>query len=357
MASEGIAIARGDWHPADSSRSVPARLVERGGLVVAIAGEGEGDLASSALAGLDISSRVGSIPRRIAFADGSLFETTDNDAIDAFLRRSGRKTVGLIHGLERFHPRLLLFVAAVFVLSGLVYRFALPVLVEVAVAVTPPVVPRLMSVSTLETLDRTVLGDSTLDEAKKRSISDGFARLAAQSARGASGYTLNFRAGGPIGPNAFALPDGTLIMTDELVALAGNDTEMLIGVLAHEIGHVELEHSLRQVYRAAGMAGLIMLIAGDVGDSVEDLLVQGGGLLALSYSRSAEAAADRHSVELMQKAGYDPTAIARFFDIIEKKLGDTSGTTILSTHPGTPERKKAIVDYAAELRDKPAEGP
>jgi predicted Zn-dependent protease len=97
------------------------------------------------------------------------------------------------------------------------------------------------------------------------------------------------------------------------------------------------------------MAGLIMLIAGDVGDSVEDLLVQGGGLLALSYSRAAEAAADRHSVELMKKAGYDPAAIARFFDILEKKLGDTSGTNILSTHPGTPERKKAILDFKASL--------
>ena len=44
-------------------------------------------------------------------------------------------------------------------------------------------------------------------------------------------------------------------------------TEMIVGVLAHEIGHVELEHSLRQIYRVAGMAGLIMLIAGDVGEA------------------------------------------------------------------------------------------
>ena len=345
-------ITRGDWHPAGSSRSVPARLVERNGTIAALGGEGDDVLASSSFTALDISSRVGSIPRRVGFADASQFETGDNDAIDALLRRNGRKRAGLVHGLERFHPRLLLFVVAVFLLSGLVYRYALPVLVEVAVAVTPPVVPRLMSVSTLETLDRTVLDDTTLDAAKQQAISQGFARIAEKSSAGPQAYTLNFRKGGAIGPNAFALPDGTLIITDELVALAGEDTEMLIGVLAHEVGHVELEHSLRQVYRAAGMAGLIMLIAGDVGDSVEDLLVQGGGILALSYSREAEAAADRHSVELMQEAGYDPTAIARFFEIIEKKLGDTSDTNILSTHPGTPARRKAIVDYAAELRTK-----
>jgi predicted Zn-dependent protease len=330
---------------------MPAHLVERQSRIVAVAGEGGDVLAEGAFATLDIAPRVGSIPRRIQFADGALFETTDNDAIDRLLRAQGRKRAGFVHDLERFHPRLLIFAAAVFLLSGLVYRFALPVLVEIAVAVTPPVVPKLMSAGTMETLDRSVLSKTDLDESRTAVIAEGFARIAAQSDRGAAGYTLNFRKGGLIGPNAFALPDGTLIVTDELVDLADGDTEMLVGILAHEIGHVELEHSLRQVYRAAGMAGLIMLIAGDVGDGVEDLLVQGGGVVALSYSRTAEAAADRYSVELMDKAGYDPLAIARFFEIVETKLGDTSGTTILSTHPGTPERRKAIAAYAAQLRE------
>ncbi len=354
MASEAEKTIRGHWHPRDSSRSVAASLVTRDGQVAAIGDDGA-ELSAGAFSALDISPRVGAIPRRLEFPNGSLFETADNDAVDNLLRANGRRGVGFIHGLERFHPRLILFAAAVFILSGLVYRYALPVLVEVAVVVTPPVVPELMSAGTLETMDRTVLDKSALQEAKKRAISEGFDRIAAQSVRGKSAYTLNFRKGGAIGPNAFALPDGTLIITDELVELAGSDTEMLVGVLAHEIGHVELEHSLRQIYRAAGMAGLIMLIAGDIGDSVEDLLVQGGGLLALSYSRDAEAAADRYSVVLMGKAGYDPTAIARFFEIIEKKFGDAAETSVFSTHPGTPERQKSIVDYAKELR-RPATG-
>ncbi|MCY1306216.1 hypothetical protein D9M70_560670 [compost metagenome] len=52
----------------------------------------------------------------------------------------------------------------------------------------------------------------------------------------------------------------------------------------------------------------------------------------------------------MQKAGRDSTAIARFFDLLEDKLDDHGDTSILSTHPGTPERRKAILDYAAQLR-------
>ncbi|OJF99049.1 M48 family metallopeptidase [Pararhizobium antarcticum] len=352
MASDNRTIAEGEWHPAHSSLSVVARLVEDAGALVVERVPGGDRLATGELASVEVSPRVGSIPRRVNFADGSLFETTDNDAIDRWLLRSGRRSTSLVHRLERFHPRLVVLVVATFLLGSLVYRYALPVLVEVAVAVTPPVVPKIMSVSTMETMDRTMLSPSQLNAGKQREISEDFARIAALSPRGTAGYSLNFRAGGAVGPNAFALPDGTLVLTDELVELAAGDDEMIIGVLAHEIGHVELEHSLRQVYRAAGMAGLIMMLAGDVGSGIEDLLVQGGGLLALSHSRTAEAAADRHSVELMSKAGFDATAIARFFELLEQKLGDRSDTSMLSTHPGTPERKKAILDYAAEVQAK-----
>lgn len=347
MASSGIEIAVGEWHPAGSSRSVPSRLIEEGGDLRAWDEAGV-ELATGAFAAVDISARVGAIPRRVGFPDGSLFETTDNDAIDRFLKGKGKTS--RVHEWERFHPRLIAVVLATVLCGMAIYRYAVPALVEIAVLVTPPIVPKIMSASTLETMDRTLLDTSALAVERQQKIRDGFNAIARLSDRGEGGYTLNFRKGGAIGPNAFALPDGTLIVTDELVELAGDDTEMIVGVLAHEIGHVELEHSLRQIYRAAGVAGLIMMIGGDIGSGAEDILVQGAGLLTLSYSRGAEASADRHSVELMLKAKRDPTSIARFFDLLEKELGDSSETSILATHPGTPERRKAILDYAGELR-------
>ncbi|AOF90341.1 peptidase M48 family protein [Sinorhizobium sp. RAC02] len=346
LASDNAAIAGGEWHPAGSSRSVEARLVERAGEIAAVPVGGEKPLAGAGLSWVEISGRVGSIPRRVTFPDGSIFETWDNDGIDRYLAARGKGGAGIVHWLEQFRLRLVVIVLLAFVLGGAVYRWGVPALVEVAIATTPPIVPQLMAKGTLEALDQTTFSPTKLPDGRRKEIADGFARIAGQSPRGAGAYSLNFRDGGLIGPNAFALPDGTLVITDQLVTLAGGDTEMVIGVLAHEIGHVELEHSLRQFYRAAGMTGLIMLIAGDVGSAVEDVLVQGGGLLALSYSRSAEAEADRRSVELMAKAGYDPTAIARFFTLLEEKLGDKSDTNILSTHPGTPQRKKEITDYA-----------
>ena len=348
MASDGAVIVGGEWHPANSSRAIPATLSEEGGRLTA-KGEDGLVLATAVPERMEISARVGSIPRRLGFPDGSLFETRDNDGVDAYLRARRDARAGWVHQLEAFHPRLIAFTLAVVLLAATIYRFALPVMVEVAVLVTPPIVPQMIGAGTLNSLDRTVLKPSELPETEQKALADGFARLAAQAKGGTTAYRLNFRDGGLIGPNAFALPDGSLVLTDALVNLANGDREMVLGVLGHEIAHVEKEHSLRQLYRVAGIAGLAMLIAGDVGSGVQDILTQGGALVALSYSRSAEAEADRRSVELMKAAGYDPAALARFFAILEDKLGDHRDASIFSTHPGTPQRQQDIRDYAEQL--------
>jgi predicted Zn-dependent protease len=93
-----------------------------------------------------------------------------------------------------------------------------------------------------------------------------------------------------------------------------------------------------------------LLITGDVGSGVEDVITQGGELPALSFSRSAESEADRRSGDLMRKPGTDPLAIARFFDVIDNRLGDNSKTSILSSHPGTPDRKDAVLEGTRNLR-------
>lgn len=57
-----------------------------------------------------------------------------------------------------------------------------------------------------------------------------------------------------IGANAFALPDGTLVVTDELVELAGDNDDEVLAVLAHELGHIHERHGLR-LLRTQGLSG------------------------------------------------------------------------------------------------------
>ena len=352
MASDNTNQSEGLWYPASSNQGVAAVLTIAESELSVTSLSDTSALISASFAATEISDRIGNIPRKVIFPDGSVFETSDNTAIDHLMTRQGRHFWNHIHGLEQFHPRLIGFVAIIVLLAYLIYQFTLPLLVEVAVWITPSVVPEMMAAGTLKTLDASVMGPSSLTKELQTKIETGFEKLVSVANHGELKFKLNFRNGGAIGPNAFALPDGNIILTDQLVALAPSDVEMLYGVLAHEIGHVEMKHSLRQMYQAVGTYGLIAMITGDLGSGMQDVLTGGAGVLALANSRSAEAAADLRSVELMSKAGYDPAAIARFFAVLETKLGDKGGTGILSTHPGTPEREKAILNYSKTLGQK-----
>ncbi len=303
----------------------------------------------------DISDRIGSIPRHIVFPNGGDFETSDNDGVDRLAEwHLGKR--GIVHNLEAYRPRLLLFVAATVLLAIAIYRYAVPVLVEVAIWATPPAVTELIDNGAMSSLDQLVFEETKLSEDRRKAITAGFERMTALTPRGQSAsqaggrpaYSLTFRGGGEIGPNAFALPSGTIVLTDELVNLSKDD-EMILGVLAHEIGHVDHHHTLRQIYGVAGVTALIMLIGGDIGSATEDVMTQGATLLALSYSREAEADADRYSVDLMHKAGHDPAAIARFFDLLKEKFSPGNESDFLSSHPATQERIDETRRYAAEI--------
>ena len=169
-------------------------------------------VATGHLTDLAISPRVGSIPRRLTFADGSVFETPDNDLVDAFAARL-QPRAHLVHLIERFRVHLFVVVFATVVLAVGIYRYAIPVMVNVAVWATPPVVAELLSDGAMETLDRAFFGHTKLGADEQQAIRDEFETLAALSDEGVEGVDLHFRAGLSIGPNAFALPDGTIILS------------------------------------------------------------------------------------------------------------------------------------------------
>jgi predicted Zn-dependent protease len=153
---------------------------------------------------------------------------------------------------------------------------------------------------------------------------------------------LEFRDGGRLGANAIALPGGTIILTDQLVALAKSEDE-IAGVLAHEIGHVTERHSLRQIYRALGIGFMAAVIIGDTSQLLDNVIAQAAVLDTLSYSRQFERDADAKSVELMTAAGRDPVAFISLLDRIFEKAGvDSDDAGWLSTHPGNENRREEV---------------
>lgn len=138
--------------------------------------------------------------------------------------------------------------------------------------------------------------------------------------------------------NAFAAPGGRIVIIRGLLDKAETPEEVA-GVLAHEIGHVEARDPTRLAFRAAGSAGILALILGDVtGGTVIGLL--GEHVLSASYTREAEAAADRFAYDLLPRTGVGTEGLADFFRRIEGMDG-LDVPEILSTHPGSGNRAEA----------------
>ena len=339
--SEKIDLA-GKWFEAGTSASTPARLSIL---------NPDGDIASLQIDGcavrnvkiLSVSDRLGAVERRIELEGGHAFFTSDNDKADK-LAQFSKGVFSKVAGLERFHPRLMIFL---FVAVGLIYAIVtqgLPIVAKVAAWATPPKVVEWMDASTVTTLDRIVFSASKLPQSRRDGLSEAFGDLAK-----ASGYKgrlkLNFRDGGRLGPNALALPAGTLIVTDQLVKLASDDE--VLAVLAHEISHVQEEHSLQQFYRALGFAGIIGVIAGDMGAVAEEVLSGGGVLVAMAASREMEFEADAEAVKILKRTDIDPKNLSSLLDKLYAALCKGSEesceeTGWLSTHPGGKERREAL---------------
>ena len=332
-----------------SSRSQPARLWGVSG-DLRLAVEGDEQVLHPVLE--QVSDRLANVPRKLTFADGTVFEAPPEADVDSFLD-THRNFFSRLSRLEA--DWRIAAVAAVLTLALLlsIYRYGLPLAASAAAAVTPPAVSTAMERGTLQAVERVFFSPTKLDEedqTRLQSLFDELTGLAAEK-HGTGGPTLRLlmRDGGPVGANALALPGGTIIVTDQLVKLAESDDE-IAGVIAHEIGHVTGRHSLKQVYRILGVGFMIGVIGGDSSQIVDDFVTQASALQTLSYSRGFEAEADADSVALMVEAGRDPTAFVDLLDRIGKKAGRGSKKTgWLSTHPGTDDRREAVEKLAREL--------
>lgn len=136
--------------------------------------------------------------------------------------------------------------------------------------------------------------------------------------------------------NAFAAPGGVVVVNSALMKSA-TSAEEVAGVLAHEIAHLELRHSLKQLVKSAGLRVIAAALLGDYG-SVGNWATQ---LTELKFSRDAEREADARGLERLAEARIDPAGMVRFFE----SLARTETATLpgmFSTHPATTERLEAL---------------
>ena len=138
--------------------------------------------------------------------------------------------------------------------------------------------------------------------------------------------------------NAFALPGGPIYLNRGVIEAADNEAQVA-GVIAHEIAHIALRHGTNQASKAAAAQVPLAILGGIVGsDSTKGMLAQLGAGFAvnsvlLKYSRTAESQADILGTQILHDAGYDPRAMAQFFQKFEG-----GGVEFFSNHPSPNNR-------------------
>lgn len=299
-----------------------------------------------ALGTLMIPSPLGDTPRQIVFSDGARCEVPDLAGFDAMMQASGRGA-SLLSELEARWRYAIASLLALLLLIAAVYFWGLPLAAKTAADRMPENVLVMMDGHFLKTFDGNLLEPTKLSAARQQAL---LSRLRAMHwpAGAAKPSRVFFRSAPHIGPNAFALPGGTVVMLDELVKISDND-EQILGVLAHEMGHVTERHALRQMLQAS-VVGLAL--AWYVGDVSTLLAAAPAALLETRYSRDFERRADAFAAETL---GLNGIPAARLGEMLAKldaayrsknAVGDTEAKReepsglmdYLSTHPATAER-------------------
>jgi Zn-dependent protease with chaperone function len=331
----------GTYYDGVDGRTHAVLLRRVGGAHYAI--EGEGVARSGSIASLGVTPRLARIARTIEFGDGARLLLAHDAPIDAWFPKAGAFEA-FVDRLERhaYAIAVAVFVCATTLVVGALW--GVPKAADAVAFRVPPEAERTLGDEVLEQLDRFGLKETALDEDRRDALA---ARFAALAGKNAGDYRLEFRSAPGIGANAFAIPGGTVVVTDQLVAALDDDREF-DAVVAHEIGHQRRRHALRQTLRGSAVAIVAAFFAGDVSSAGAIVVAVPTFLLTSHYSREFEDEADRYAFELLAQHEESPHWFAEAMRRLEAAhpAHRRGLSPYVSTHPDTSERIDAA-DAAA----------
>jgi Zn-dependent protease with chaperone function len=336
-------VIRGYFYDGKTSAQVPAhcRVYDNGAVQVCAVNNAESLLKLPRFE-LKASSRLANTQRYLYFPQGQTFETEDNRAVDEALARFQKRSwLHAVHLLESRKRYLLVWLAAVFAIAWIAGRYGVPAVARIIAHHLPASVVQSVGGQTLAMLDRSLFQPSRLDASEQERLKAHFQPLV--EAHAGLSLQVGFRRGGRLGANALALPNGTVIFTDEMVRLARSDDELL-AVLAHETGHVAHRHGVQRIIQDSMLAFAIRVVTGDVSGTSELFLGLPVLLTELAYSREFEREADQYALRYLRSRNVSPRHFAALMRRLQAQnrpetpdLQD-GWSNYLSTHPATAER-------------------
>ncbi|MDP1976325.1 M48 family metallopeptidase [Undibacterium sp.] len=304
-------------------------------------------------------------PCILNFADGSHCEIYAQADKQNLLTHLGYTPSTIQRWQHKWQAALL----AIIVMAGIVfsgYKWGMPVLADKIASFVPVSYERALGSEIINLLDQVLLKPSKLDDRTIAQAEQLIRRLRPEDS--AVPIHLEVRDAPEIGANAFALPGGTVVVTDQLVTLivgnSGNQltnalADELSGVLAHEIGHIQNRHAMRRLVHK----GLVTVAMGSLfGDFSSVAALAPAALVGQEYSREMEIEADTYAIAALTEKGISSKHLANVLEDMSKrrKRSGVEATPkwlrtvygYASSHPATEERIARFREVAAAMEQK-----
>lgn len=284
---------------------------------------------------LSVSPRVGRAGRFVGLTDGGQCFCTDHAFLDRLPQEFAEE--GLVAWLE---DHLAVAIGSIVLVAAILlfgYYYVLPAAAQSLLTRIPIETEAQFGRKVLNWFDdNRWMGPSQIAPARRNSLAVSFRRMSEELTLSPR-MQLEFRNSTHIGPNAFALPGGIIVMTDQLVELAGSDEEIL-AILAHEAGHAEKRHAMRQILQGSFVALAVATVTADANTVGAAFTGLPAVLLEKKYSRELEREADEFAFHLLQEHDISPGHFADIMERLEREVGTIRTFSFLSTHPLTEER-------------------
>ena len=287
---------------------------------------------------LEIDNKISGLPITIYFPSGGKFVADDKNV--SLSGNSG----AFVSIIER--NKFFLFFGIVLI-PIMIYFFSTVIMPYGSKKIAeniPHKIKEEISQQYLQNDSGTLTNQSGLNEQIRTKIKRNFKKTIIDLNLDQAGYNLVFISSDDIGANALALPDGTILLTDDLVNLYKNNDDLLLAVLLHEIAHVEKNHGLTLVFQSISTALVLSYILGDI-TAINDIVITASSVLAQqSFSKKMEYEADFYAAKNLQYLGKRPQQLA----IALEKLSDSHEVESISfpgyfaSHPLIEDRISII---------------
>ena len=323
---------QGDYYDGLTSRKHPVDVTVAGGAVM---GEGDGVSFRWPLRGIRIIDvTAGRIRLAPATGDGRLvLDVADWEAA------SGQSVKAAQQSMLRREGRLVVWLAIVGIALALGIFVGIPMAARPLARATPPRLEADMGRNMASQL-QVALKPCTGNPAGQASLNDLTRRLSRDADMPFVVRVIPVHA--PM-VNAFALPGGTILVTDDLIADARSSDE-LAGVLAHEIAHIEKRHVMEAVLRSLGLGLVLDAVVGGGSGAGQQAVLLASSFTEQRYSRALEREADERAFELLAANRISTAGMAAFFERMADKTSPEEinrAAEWFATHPDSGRRAKA----------------